>query len=229
LSTTAERSRSIGSIFTTSGNSMLRGCVPAWFCARLCLGLAVSLSCVPAQAASPPDAIWGLPQLMHELAQVRSASARFTERKTLKVLKAPLVIIGTLEYQAPDHLQKVILSPYQERFRVDGNQIIIVAGPGHRTHTLSLSDEPQVAGLVEGIRATLSGDLPILEQLYEVRLGGNDTQWELDLQPKSGELAHFVTSIRIRGHQNWIDFIATDSPNGDRSEMSIIEDTVSGH
>jgi hypothetical protein len=203
---------------------MRSGCVLA----RFCLGLAVGLSFATAQAASPSGAIWGLPQLMHELAQVRSASARFTERKTLKVLKAPLIIAGTLEYEAPDHLQKVILSPYHERFRVDGNQIIIVAEPEHRTHTLSLSDEPQVAGLVEGIRATLAGDLAILEQLYDVRLGGNDMQWELFLRPKSRELTHFVRWIRIRGHQNWIVSIDTDSPNGDRSEMSIVEDVVDG-
>jgi Outer membrane lipoprotein carrier protein LolA-like len=208
---------------------MRGGGVLAWFCAGFCLGLAVGLSFAPAEAASPPGAIWGLPQLMHELAQVRSASARFTERKTLKVLKAPLMIVGTLEYEAPDHLQKVILSPYHERFRVDGNQVTIVAGPDHRTQTLSLSDEPQVAGLVEGIRATLAGNLPVLEQLYDVRLAGNDTQWELFLWPKSGELAHFVTWFRIRGHQDRIDSIATDSPNGDRSEMSIIEDAVNAH
>jgi hypothetical protein len=208
---------------------MRSGCVLAWFCARFYLGLAVGLSFVPAQAASPPGAIWGLPQLMYELAQVRSASARFTERKTLRVLKAPLTIVGTLEYEAPDHLQKVILSPYHERFRVDANQISIVAGPEHRTQTLALSDQPQVAGLVEGIRATLAGDLPMLEQLYDVRLGGSDKQWELFLRPKSRELAQFVTWIQIRGHQDWIDFVATNSPNGDRSEMSIVEDVVNGH
>lgn len=208
---------------------MRRRCALAWSCFMSRLGLAVGLSFAPALAASPPGAIWGLPQLMHELAQVRSASARFVERKTLKVLKAPLTIAGTLEYQAPDHLQKVILSPYYERFRVNGNQIIIVAGPEHRARTLSLSDEPQVAGLVEGIRATLAGDLPILERLYDVQLGGNDTQWELFLRPKSSELTHFITWVRIRGHQGRIDSIATDSPNGDRSEMSIAEDRVDGH
>ncbi len=205
------------------------GCALAWFCAMFRLALAVGLLFPPAQAASPPGANWGLPQLMHELAQVRSASARFTERKTLKVLRAPLMTVGTLEYEAPDHLQKVILSPYYERFRLDGNQMIIVAGPEHRTHTLSLSDEPQVAGLVEGIRATLAGDLPMLEQLYDVRLGGDDTQWDLFLQPKSRELTRLLTWIRIRGHQDWIDSIATVSPNGDRSDMHIVEDAVDGH
>jgi hypothetical protein len=207
---------------------MRRGCALVWFRAMFHVGLVIAISFVPARAGAPPGATWGLPQLMHELARVRSASARFTERKTLKMLKAPLIIAGTLEYQAPDHLQRVVLSPYYERFRVDGNQIIIVAGPEHRTQTLSLSDQPQVAGLVEGIRATLAGDLPVLERLYDVQLGGNDTQWELLLRPKSRELAHFVTWIDIRGHQDWIDSIATNSPNGDRSEMSIAEDSVDG-
>ena len=68
---------------------------------------------------------WGLPQLMAGLAQVKSASARFTEMKTMAVLSAPLAATGTLDYAAPDWMEKTTLTPVPERFTLDGGQITI--------------------------------------------------------------------------------------------------------
>jgi hypothetical protein len=42
---------------------------------------------------------------MRDFAGVQRASARFVERKYLKILDRPLELTGTLEYRAPDHLE----------------------------------------------------------------------------------------------------------------------------
>lgn len=189
--------------------------------AWLAAALGVALAAAPATAAPPP---WDLTQLMRVLGQVKSASGRFTERKTLHMLNAPLVSSGTLSYVAPDRMQKVTLSPTPERFLLDGDQVTMVSGPDRQTHTFSVTDYPQIGGLVEGIRATLAGDLPTLDRYYNLHLAGDAANWQLQLEPKDTDLTRFVKSIRITGSEDHIRAIDTEESDGDRSEMSIVED-----
>lgn len=205
---------------------MRPGSISAWLCAMLCSGAVAGIFCATARSASPPEAAWGLPQLMRELAEVRSASGEFTERTTMHMLKQPLVTTGTLKYVAPDHLWKITLSPQRARFALDGEQVSMTGGQDDRTRTFSLTDDPQVAGLVEGIRATLAGDLSTLERFYDVQLTGDDAAWQLLLRPRNPELAQFVSRMRIRGSKDRIEAIDTESADGDRSEMRIVEDAI---
>ncbi|HVA35821.1 MAG TPA: outer membrane lipoprotein carrier protein LolA [Stellaceae bacterium] len=196
--------------------------------ARLAATLCVVLWAAPFAAAAEPASAsavpWDLMQLMRSLRQVRSASGQFTERKTVHMLNAPLVSSGTLSYVAPDRVQKVTLSPTPERFVLDGDQVTIAGGPDQQTHTFALTDYPQIGGLVEGIRATLAGDLQTLDRYYDLQLTGDAANWQLLLQPKDTDLTRFVKWIRIIGTQNRIRAVETEESDGDRSEMSITED-----
>lgn len=190
--------------------------------ATLGAGLAASATPADAQPAIPA-AGWGLPQLMQTLARVKSASAQFTERKTVRMLNAPLVTSGTLTYVAPDHMQKVTLSPTHEHFALDGDQVTITGGPQNDTHTFSVNDYPQIGGLVEGIRATLAGDLAALDRFYAVQLSGNPSDWQLLLKPKNDELTRVIKWVRILGSNDHIRSIQTEESDGDQSDMVIVE------
>jgi len=168
--------------------------------------------------------VWGLPQLMATLAQVKSATGQFTERKTMRMLTQPLIASGRLAYVAPSHIEKVTLSPLPERLVMEGDRVTVVSGPNNEMHTFSVADFPQIGGLVEGIRATLAGDLPTLERLYTTRLSGTPATWDLQLVPRSADLAHVAKWIEFRGEGNRIRTIDTEDGDGDRSEMTIVED-----
>jgi len=167
---------------------------------------------------------WGLSQLMAALAQVKSANAQFTERKNLRMLTQPLIASGRLAYVAPAHIEKITLSPIPERLIMDGDRVTIASGPNNETHTFALADFPQIGGLVEGIRATLAGDLQTIERIYTTRLTGTATAWDLQLVPRAGDLAHIVKWIEFRGDGNHIRTIDSEDGDGDRSEMTIVED-----
>jgi hypothetical protein len=171
-----------------------------------------------AQTAAPP---WGLEPLMLSLAQVQFASAKFTERKTSPLLSAPLTTRGTLTYTAPDYMRKTTLSPMSESFTLNHNRVTMSGGPDGETREFLLAEAPQIGGLVEGIRATLAGDLPTLHRLYEVQLSGGAASWQLLLRPKDPRLARFVQTIMVQGSQDRIDVIDTLSPDGSDSSMSI--------
>jgi outer membrane lipoprotein-sorting protein len=188
----------------------------AWLCA--------AFAGAPAAMAQPAPPPWGLPQLMQGLAQVHAASARFMQRETLKMLTAPLMSAGTLTYVAPDYLRKITTSPAPENFVLDRDQVTISGAPGQKTQVFLLTQDPRIGGLVEGIRATLAGDLPQLQRFYTVQLTGTAASWQLLLRPKDAGLAQFVTWIIILGHRNHLQSIDTASGNGDHSEMGITED-----
>jgi hypothetical protein len=169
------------------------------------------------------SANWGLPQLMQSLAQVHSASASFAERQTVAMLNAPLMSAGTLSYVAPDYVRKVTTSPAAQDFVLD-HGVVTLTGLDHQTHRFSVNEAPQIGGLVEGIRATLAGDLPALERVYDVRLTGNAANWQLFLQPKDPSVTRFVKWIVIQGSQSQIHAVDTASADGGHSEMGITED-----
>jgi len=191
---------------------------------KTCAILLLCAIFVGGAAGAAAQTAWSLPQLMAGLAQVRSASGQFTERKTMRMLTQPLMASGRLAYAAPGHIEKVTVSPIPERLVMDGDRVTIVSGPNNETHAFSVADFPQIGGLVEGIRATLAGDLPTLERLYTTRLTGTPAAWDLQLVPRDSDLAHFVKWMEFRGDGNHIRTIVTENADGDRSEMTIVED-----
>src|SRR5690348_7029691 len=131
------RHRSTGSIFTTSGRDMGMSRVGFWLCVAPCVWFAAATPVAAAGSATAADD-WGLPQLMREMAQVKSASAHFTEWKTMHMLSAPLQTSGTLGYVAPDRIQKITVTPVSERFVLDGDKIVVDGGPDGQVRTFSL-------------------------------------------------------------------------------------------
>ena len=190
---------------------------------RACAIVLLYLAGARSGAGAAAQDSWGLPQLMAALAQVKSASAQFTERKTLRILTEPLTLSGRLAYVAPSHIEKITLSPTPEKLVMDGDRVTIVAGPNNETQTFSVAEYPQIGGLVEGIRATLAGDLPTLNRFYAMRLSGTATAWDLHLVPKNADLTRFVKSIEFRGSGGRIQTIFTEDSDGDHSEMTIVE------
>jgi hypothetical protein len=171
-----------------------------------------------AQTAAPP---WGLEPLMLSLSQVQFASANFTERKTSPLLSAPLITQGTLTYTAPDYMRKTTLSPVPESFTLNHNRVTMSGGPDGETREFLLAEAPQIGGLVEGIRATLAGDLPTLHRLYEVQLSGGAARLATAAAPEGPKAGAFRADDHGQGSQDRIDVIDTLSPDGSDSSMSI--------
>ncbi|HXZ02371.1 MAG TPA: LolA-related protein [Stellaceae bacterium] len=194
-------------------------------CPRLAGALGAGFLIVAADVAPAPEAApWGLERLMHGLHQVKAASGQFVERKTLHMLSEPLVASGTLIYVAPDQVQKITVLPKRERLALSGDRLTIDGGPEDRPRSLSLADYPEIGAFVEGIRATLAGDQAALERFYTLQLEGNAEDWRLLLRPKASALKDIVGWIRIAGSGNRIRLVETQESDGDRSEMSVVED-----
>ena len=177
-----------------------------------------ALVLVLAFCAAPAWA-FDLPELMGLLARQKSGEARFTEQRFVHGLEGPLDASGTLSFDAPDKLVRRTLSPRSETMAVDGNTLTL--SRGGRTRTLALDSMPELLGLVEAMRGTLSGDGATLQRYFKSVVSGSSAKWTLDLTPIDSRLAAQVRSIRISGRASDVVGLEMEFVGGDRSAMSI--------
>jgi len=183
---------------------------------------AIQLPALPAHAETGSD--WRIENLMQIRQQIKSATAHFTERRYLQILREPLESSGVLSYVAPDQVQKETLQPKPERLSIDRDTLTIDEGPSGEKRTLSLQEYPEIWAFVESIRATLAGDLPALTRFYSVQFTGNAAAWQMLLLPEQRKMQDLVKWIRIDGSQGSIRSIETEERNGDHSEMTVTQD-----
>jgi hypothetical protein len=179
----------------------------------LLVALAAALAAGPSAASDPLDA------LMQQLALRRHGHVTFTEVQYLAVLDRPLESSGELLYEAPDRLEKRILSPRAETLVLAHG--VLSATRGQRTRTLPLAAWPQLAPLFECLRATLAGDRAALERVFSVALDGDPSRWTLHLAPRDPAATRLLSQVLITGEQADLKTVEIVQADGDRSLLSI--------
>ena len=175
-----------------------------------------------------PSSAWAfdLPELMGLLAQQKSGEARFTEQRFVHGLEGPLDASGVLSFTAPDRLTRRTLSPRPETMSVEGNTLTL--SRSGRTRTVALDSMPELLGMVEAMRGTLSGNAQSLQRYFRSTLSGSVNGWTLDLQPIDPRLAAQVRSMRLSGRGGEVLGIDMEFIGGDRSVMSITPERGAG-
>jgi hypothetical protein len=188
----------------------------------LALGLLLATAgCAAAAAAegSGADAGTGLDQLMGLMAQRHHGEADFSEKKYLSVLKQPLESSGLLIYDAPDHLEQRTTLPRPQSVVLDHG--IVTMHIGQRQRVLRLADYPQLAPLIDSIRATLAGDRAALERVFELDFSGTLEHWQLRLEPRAAPLTATLKRIDMQGQRDAVHQVQVWQSDGDHSVMSI--------
>ena len=182
---------------------------------------AVLAASVLSSAASEP----GLDarQLMQMLASVKSATASFVETRHSALLKTPLVSRGRLSYRRPDRLEKHVESPRDERIVLQGDRLTIDTPAGSRNVTGIAGNAPGIGTLIEAVRATRAGDLPVLEHDFELEVAGTRDDSRLRLTPRTPELAQYVSAVTVSGTGARVRRIEVLETSGDRTVMQIEE------
>jgi hypothetical protein len=175
-----------------------------------------------ARAAAAPDTAAGdaaLDELMGLLAQRQHGVADFQQTQYLAVLKQPARSEGILRYDAPDHLEQRTLKPHAQSAVLDHGVLRLTSGTHRRT--VRLEDYPQLAPLIDSIRATLAGDRAALERVFKLDFGGTLERWQLRLEPRDVQLAATLKRIDMQGQRDAVHEVQLWQSDGDRSVMSI--------
>ena len=182
--------------------------------APLILSALLTLS-TPLARAAPDD----LPQVMRLLAARRHGQVDFVEQHFLSVLKRPVESYGVMIYDAPNRLEKRTVEPRPEDLVLDGNELTVERKG--RTHVLDLAAYPSILPFIESLRATLAGDLPALERVFDVDFAGNLDRWTLSLSPRDSKVSKIVSRVRIDGSRDVLLKVEILEANGDRSLMTL--------
>jgi hypothetical protein len=191
----------------------------------LALGLLLAAAGCAAAAAEGAGADTGgdtggdLDRLMSLMAQRRHGEADFSEKKYLAMLKQPLESSGLLIYDAPDHLEQRTTLPRPGSVVLDHG--IATMQVGHRVRVMRLADYPQLAPLIDSIRATLAGDRAALERVFELGFSGTLERWQLRLEPRDAQLAATLKRIDLQGERDAVQQVQVWQSDGDHSVMSI--------
>lgn len=158
---------------------------------------------------------WTIDQLMSGLSQVKTANASFMEIKYMALLDAPIESSGELMYVAPDRLEKRTIKPRYEVMKLEGDTLKLERGT--RKFTLQLTEAPELAALIESMRATLAGDRKALERTFTAKLDGTRERWSLMLMPKNARALQLIRNIRLAGSKSEILEIEVLQSDGDRT------------
>ena len=101
-----------------------------------------------ASAASGAPAL-DLARLMELLSESPSSEVPYVEQKFSALLSKPVVSSGTLVYRRPDVVEKNMVAPRQESFRIAGQELTITRDG--RQKRIALSSEPLIAAFAASL------------------------------------------------------------------------------
>jgi Outer membrane lipoprotein carrier protein LolA-like len=165
---------------------------------------------------------WTVEALMGLLKERRVVSVPFEEATYSSLLTEPVTARGLLRFVPPERFEKIITTPSQERYVVEGDLVTLESERKGVKRTISLEEYPGLRGFVEAFRSSLSGDVVRLREVYEVTLGGSREKWTLLLRPRESAGRSFVDYILLTGSAGRVGTIAIRAPDGDRSVMTLL-------
>lgn len=160
-----------------------------------------------------------LAHLMQLLAETPESRVPFVERKYSALLAEPLVSRGTLAYRRPDLVEKVVVSPRPERFRIEGDELFLYRDGTQRR--VRLSSEPLLAAFAASLRGVLSGNATLLAEHYRLALEGTQEDWKLEMTPLDADISRYVAGIVVSGRAGRVGTLEVRESNGDRSVLTV--------
>ncbi len=200
---------------------LLRGALVAPF---VLMGV---LSVLDAQSVEPdlsPATQQGAPLTLEQfsdlIGKMTFSQARYEETHVSQILTEPLLSKGTLSF-TPSRFEKHVLSPYEERYVIEGDFVMWEDIENGTTREVSLGNYPSLLLFVEGLRSVLAGDLHALTDWFAVDVSGRKSRWNLTLTSRENEIRQFVTAIRFTGKADEITEIEIQEASGDHSILTM--------
>ena len=150
------------------------------------------------------------------------ARVAFREERHNPMFESPLLLEGYLEYLGPGMLGKVIESPFQEAFSIEGGEISMIRDG--ETRRLPVRRSKALETMLSAFEALLSGDAGRLETVFDCQISGDASEWTIDLQPKSRRVSKHLSSLRLSGDDAGVNKILINLSDGEWHVMNILHE-----
>jgi outer membrane lipoprotein-sorting protein len=158
-------------------------------------------------------------RLMQLFSQAPESEVTYTEKKYSSLLAEPVVSSGTLAYRRPDTVEMNMTAPRKERFRIAGEELIMVRNGAEKR--FPLSSQPLLLAFAASLRGVLAGDAALLRKHYRLTLEGNEEAWRLELVPLDEEITRYLERILVSGRAGRIEQIEVRESSSDRSVLQV--------
>ncbi len=150
---------------------------------------------------------------------VPPARVEFREERFNRMFAESLWLTGYLEYLEGGQLRKVIQTPFEESFYVRSDRIEIERRG--EIEVLPIKQSRSLKAMLGGIEAILAGESERLEKVFRYELTGTDTDWSLQLTPRSRRIAKQLTGLTVKGNEDDVTSIRFELQGGEWHMMEI--------
>ena len=150
------------------------------------------------------------------------ARVDFREERFNAMFAESLVLTGFLEYLEEGQLRKVVETPFEESFLVRRDRIEIERDG--ETKVLPINKSRSLKTMLGGIEAILAGQTERLEGVFNYELTGAETDWSLQLTPRSRRIAKQLKGLTVKGNDQAVTSIRFDLEGGEWHLMEIQKD-----
>lgn len=198
--------------------------------AAVALGTVVMGSLLPDLIGQGPraSAAGGADRLFALFAKSPGFSADFVEEKHIALLKEPLKNQGRVYFARPGAFARHIDKPFRSAIFLLEKTLILWDESGQRR--VELGEHPAAFALATSFLSLLQGRRATLEANYEVRFSGSsESEWKLELDPKTEALRRLVTRLQFTGTKRSIGSMTVREASGDHSVTQFVNTRTDRH
>ena len=147
------------------------------------------------------------------------ARVEFQEERFNQMFAESLWLTGYLEYLEGGQLRKVIETPFEESLYVRSDHIEIERHG--EIEVLPIRQSRSLKTMLGGIEAILAGESERLEKAFRYELTGTESDWSLQLTPRSRRIARQLKGLTVKGDQDDVTSIRFELQGGEWHRMEI--------
>lgn len=153
-----------------------------------------------AQELTAPTAL--LSQVQAQLQQAPVLRGEFTQEKTLKGFKQPLLSSGRFVVAQGKGMVWLVQQPFASTLRLSPQALQSLQADGSLAFEMQASQEPVVRTINSMLLAVMSADVALLHQHFHVTGSVQGSKgWQLTLTPRDKMLAQWIQKIEVHGQQ----------------------------
>lgn len=164
-------------------------------------------------------------QVRDALSGVAVIRSDFKQKKSIKVLKRPLVSEGRFIFSREKGLYWNIGAPVNSSY-VLTSDYMVERQKGFQPKVITPEEQPALFGLTEIFEAIFIGDLKRLAQDFKIHFMGNPKAWTIGLIPQKGILKKMFRQVVLKGSQSVSEVMLFEG-NGDSTHLKFLGTTRS--
>lgn len=162
-----------------------------------------------------------LAQLSARSKAIQSLQGHFVQQKHIAVLPVPLSSSGQFRFEQGKGVTWETLVPVRNAVHITPQGISFDAG----AHNAPQSQPPGVEVVAKIFMGVIAGELDTLDDYFALQASGDGNHWQLQLTPRSANLAAYIKHIELQGGEltEQLDIAET---NGDSTHIAFSTDQV---